>query len=75
MNLIKHMEAVFIATLALAVSSTWLADTLPSAHAKAPVTASATAAVPVVVVSAKRMTAQEKLQAERADAAAAVSRI
>ena len=74
MNLLKHMEAVFIAAVVLAVSSTYVADTLPTAHAK-PAVAASTAAVPVVVVSAKRMSAQEKLQATRADAAKSASRI
>jgi outer membrane murein-binding lipoprotein Lpp len=74
MNLLKHMEAVFIATVVLAVSSTYLADTLPTAHARQ-AAAPSTSAVPVVVVSAKRMSAQEKLQAARADAARPASRI
>jgi len=66
MNLIKHMEAVFVATVVLAVSGSVLIDNLPEAHARSAVVASAT--VPTVVVKAKRMTAAEKqqsLQAER----------
>ncbi len=63
MNLVKHMEAVFVATVALAVSGSWLVDALPTAHAKAPVSATAAAPAAVVVVSAKRMTAQEKQRA------------
>ena len=76
MNVLKHMEAVFVATVALAVSGSYLLDTLPEAHAKPMLGASA--AVPVVVVSAKRMSAQEKqqsLEAERAGAGKPVSRI
>ena len=34
MNILKHMEAVFVATVALAVSGSYLVDTLPQAHAK-----------------------------------------
>lgn len=82
MNLLKHMEAVFIATVVLAVSSTYVADTLPTAHAtpSAAITTAAaapitSAGVPVVVVSAKRMSPQEKLQAARAAAATPASRI
>ena len=82
MNLLKHMEAVFIATVVLAVSGTYVADALPTAHATpaaAITTATAEAimhaAVPVVVVSAKRMSPQEKLQAARAEAATPASRI
>ncbi|MES2017193.1 MAG: hypothetical protein V4484_11915 [Pseudomonadota bacterium] len=63
MNILKHMEAVFVATLVLAVSSSYLVDTLPQAHAKPALSASAQ--VPTVVVSAKRMSAQEKLQSPR----------
>ena len=80
MNLLKHMEAVFIGAVVLAVSSSYVADTLPTAHAT-PVAAASTAAVstaaavPVVVVSAKRMSPQEKLQAARAEAATPASRI
>ena len=75
MNVLKHMEAVFVATVALAMSGSYLL-TLPEAYAKPMLSASA--AVPVVVVSAKRMSAQEKqqsLEAERASAGKPVSRI
>ena len=67
MNLLKHMEAVFVITVAVAVSGSWLASTLPEANARA-VSASAQQTIPVVVVSAKRMSPAEKqrsLQAER----------
>ena len=74
MNLLKHMEAVFIATVVLAVTGSYVADTMPTAHAT-PAAVVSTASVPVVVVSAKRMSAQEKLQAARADAAKPASRI
>ena len=73
MNILKHMEAVFVATVVLAVSGSYLVDTLPEAHAKT-VVAAATP-VPVVVVSAKRMSPKEKLQALQAEAASPVSRI
>ncbi|HEY0064420.1 MAG TPA: hypothetical protein VGC21_20050 [Telluria sp.] len=68
MNLIKHMEAVFVATVALAVSGSWMIDQLPAAHAQSAAIATVDAPA-VVVVKAKRMTAAEKqvsLQAERA---------
>lgn len=65
MNLLKHMEAVFVATVALTVSGSFLIDTLPQAHAK---TASyASGSTPVVVVKAKRMTAEEKRQSLKAE--------
>ena len=61
MSLIKNMEAVFVVTLGLACSATYMLD----AQAQSP-TASASVATPtqvaVVTVSAKRMSAAEKLQ-------------
>ncbi len=72
MNILKHMEAVFVATVVLAVSGSYLVDTLPQAYAKPVVSANA---VPVVVVSAKRLSAQEKLQLERAESGSPASRI
>jgi len=75
MNILKHMEAVFVATVALAVSGSYLIDSLPEAHAKPVVAVAATTAVPVVVVSAKRMSPQEKRQALQAEAANPVSRL
>lgn len=66
MNILKHMEAVFVATVALAVSGSYALDALPEAHAKAPLSASAYApTVAVVTVSAKRMTVEEKAQSLR----------
>lgn len=76
MNILKHMEAVFVATVALAVSGSYMIDAIPEAHAKQAVVATSATAVPVVVVKAKRMSAEEKardLQAERS--AAFASRI
>ena len=61
MNILKHMEAVFVATAVLAVSGSHLIDRLPSAHARAPVAVSTdTTPTAAVVVTAKRMTAKEK---------------
>lgn len=66
MNVLKHMEAIFIATVALAVSSSYLVDAIPEAHASAPAAMRASAtSVPVITVSAKRMTAEEKAQSLR----------
>ncbi len=69
MNILKHMEAVFIASVVFTVGGSYAIDKLPHAHAKAAVSASANASAPVVVIKAKRMSAEEKrqsLQAERA---------
>lgn len=68
MNILKNMEAVFVATVALAVSGSAMLDAIPEAHAKQAVVATSSTALPVVVVKAKRMSAEEKardLQAER----------
>ena len=64
MNILKHMEAVFVATLALAGSTAYLIDTLPSAQANNMKAAAAPADrdMAVVTVTARRMTAQEKQQ-------------
>lgn len=72
MKLLKHMEAVFVATATLAVLGTFALHTHARAEARA--TTLAHVAVPTVVVKAKRMTAAEKvrsLQAERAAVASA----
>ena len=69
MNILKHMEAVFVVAAVLTVGGSYVLDTLPQANAKAAVTASAAVQGPVVVIKAKRMSAEEKrqsLQAERA---------
>lgn len=68
MNILKHMEATFVAALFIAVTGSSMIDALPEAHAKAAPTAIAATSVPVVVVKAKRMSDAEKaasLAAER----------
>ena len=83
MNVLKHMEAIFVATIAtvaLAVSATYALDSAPDAQASAPVVASTNAVnpasgnMPVVVVSAKRMSADEKLQSLREERKLATAR-
>lgn len=68
MNVMKHMEAVFVVAISLAVSGSYLLDAVPEAQAR-PYTADASmvasgAKAAVVTVTAKRMTEEEK-QAER----------
>lgn len=63
MNTLKHMEAVFLVTLAVAGTAAFSVDTIPDANAAARPTAAAALPwkdVPVVVVSARRMTDAEK---------------
>ncbi|MES2152003.1 MAG: hypothetical protein V4508_19675 [Pseudomonadota bacterium] len=65
MNILKHMEAAFVVALGLASSAAFMAGSLPTAHAHAPTAVSASATpsdMMVVVVSAKHMSAEEKLQ-------------
>ena len=61
MNVIKHMEAAFAVALGLAFVSTVAIDRLQSAQAAAPAFAT-TAGIPVVHVTAKRLTPAEKQQ-------------
>ncbi|NML60896.1 hypothetical protein HHL21_07315 [Massilia sp. RP-1-19] len=73
MNILKNMEAVFLVSLAIAGPASVAFDALPEANAtRMPVAAAATQqAIPVVVVSARRMTAEEKrlsLEEEARDA-------
>lgn len=73
MNLHKHMEAVFVATVALAISGIYVGDAIPPAHAQSYVT-KASNGMTVVVVKAKRMTAEEKLKSVQAESALAGAR-
>jgi hypothetical protein len=60
MNVIKHMEAIFGAVLVLGCVAAALPDRTGTAASAQD--ASATGAMPVVVVKAKRMSALEKRQ-------------
>lgn len=64
MNILKNMEAIFLVSLAIAGPASVLVDMLPVANAsRTPVAAVASQqAIPVVVVSARRMTDEEKRQ-------------
>jgi predicted transcriptional regulator len=64
MNILKNFESVFIVTLGLACAATVTIGSEPTIQhaAKATYTTVAQQDVPVVVVSAKRMTAEEKKQ-------------
>jgi len=61
MNAIKHMEAAFLIALSLAAGASVAVDTVKPAQASAPAFATS-AGVPVVHVTAKRLTAAEKQQ-------------
>ena len=61
MNVIKHMEAAFLVALSLAGAASVAVDTANPAQAS-PAAFATTAGVPVVHVSAKRLTAAEKQQ-------------
>ncbi len=63
MNIAKHMEAIFLAVVAVIGASTFASAGAPApVQRNAPLAASATfeAAMPVVVVSARRLSAAEK---------------
>lgn len=87
MNVLKNFEALFVVTLGLACAANYVIDNEPAGQ---PVTASASAVAPatlayaaakdtqVIVVSAKRLTAEQKLQSlqdERKVSPQATSRI
>ena len=72
MNALKHMEAIFLVTLSLAGIGSYLAATAPDAYAAAAPANTANVAtpeMPVVTVVAKRLTAAEKAQSLRDEAA------
>lgn len=64
MNIMKHMEAVFVVALSLAVSGSYLLDAIPEAHARSYGADAAMVAsgdkMAVVTVSAKRLSSEEK---------------
>jgi hypothetical protein len=63
MNVLKNFEALFVVTLGLACAANYVLDTNTASEAQ-PLVASAALArdIPVVVVSAKRMSAEQKAQ-------------
>lgn len=85
MNILKNFEALFVMTLGLACAANYALDNAgPGAAGAATATAAtapaaaAPAGMPVVVVSARRLTAQQKqllLQAERKEAQGAARTI
>lgn len=73
MNVLKHMEAVFVIALAAAGATGFVANAMPPAAAQAATLQFASAATPskmsTVIVTAKRLTPAEKqrlLKLERA---------
>ena len=64
MNVMKHMEAVFVTAICLAVSGSYLLDSIPQAQARSYTADTALVAsgdkVAVVTVTAKRLTDEEK---------------
>jgi hypothetical protein len=69
MNIIKHMEAVFVVTMALAVPGSYLLDGIPEAQARTYTPDAAQVAsgakMAVVTVSAKRLSAEELADGSR----------
>jgi hypothetical protein len=61
MNVIKHMEAAFLVALSLAAVASVAVDSVKPAQATTP-TYATTAGIPVVHVTAKRLTPVEKQQ-------------
>ncbi|MES3020981.1 MAG: hypothetical protein V4857_05275 [Pseudomonadota bacterium] len=71
MNVLKHMEAIFVVSLGVALVAVNLPHGAAQTSVPAAYTASASTATPapmaVVVVTAKRLTAEEKQQLSRAE--------
>lgn len=63
MNILKNFEALFVVTLGLACAANYVLDDNTAVNAR-PLVASAAMPrdIPVVVVSAKRMSAEQKAQ-------------
>lgn len=66
MSIMKHMEAVFIVAMGVAVSGSYLLDAVPEAQARHPASQASMIAsgerMAVVTVSAKRLGGEEKRQ-------------
>jgi hypothetical protein len=68
MNIAKNMEAIFVAAIVVASATNFATAAMPATRATAPATAPTaavvakadTGAMPVVTVTAKRLTAAEK---------------
>ena len=64
MNIMKHMEAVFVVAMSLAVSGSYLLDAIPEAQARSHSADAAMIAsgdkMAVVTVSARRLGGEEK---------------
>ena len=62
MNIAKNMEAIFVAAIVIASATTFATAAVPAHRATAPVAVAKAdaAAMPVVTVTAKRLTAAEK---------------
>lgn len=73
MNIAKHMEAIFVAVLAFAGTASFVVEHLPEAQAnpiKAETVVATAGGMPVVVVTAKRMSAAQKAESLRAERSA-----
>jgi hypothetical protein len=70
MNALKHMEAVFVIALSVAGIGSYLVSTAQVANAAPVQTAQTVQKMAVVTVVGRRMTAAEKAQSLREEAAA-----
>ncbi|MFC0251662.1 hypothetical protein [Massilia consociata] len=64
MNIMKHMEAVFVVALSLTLGGSYLLDAVPEAHARTynadPALVASGDKMAVVTVTAKRLSGEEK---------------
>ncbi len=73
MNILSNLEAVLTATVALAASSMFMTDPVTCASNQ-PVVTSDSPTIAVIVVSARRMNAEEKLKSVQTESAIAGDR-
>ena len=74
MNILRNMEAAFVATAAIACTSAYLLSATPDAQAVSTPMFDAGTPMQVVVITGKRMSADEKLQSMREERQMAIAR-
>ncbi|MFP5393777.1 MAG: hypothetical protein ACLGI6_19875 [Gammaproteobacteria bacterium] len=74
MKLLKNFEGAFVAVAAIVCTTAIVGTTLPAARSTDAPTLDAGTPMPVVVVSGKRMTPDEKLQSMREERQLALAR-
>lgn len=61
MNIVQHMEAIAVITIAVACIATYAVDAIPAAYHHHAAVVTSDLAIPTVTVTAKRLSAAEKV--------------